>query len=197
MITTIKGITISPSTAVAPLEAAESAPLLSLKDMNKLPVNRSSATQTFNPITHQQATQSTPSVTNKATDSNDLIRLVHKLSMTEVAQKRDQIVHTADLIKFQQIGTNTPPPPIPLMRTTASNTNLITTKSVGVNSDNQAEMFNVGTVMNHQGVSSKIPRPSPMAQRKFVRQETFTVNSTSAPIEDDLVKECPAEKLWK
>lgn len=190
MMTTIKGITISPSTV--PNQQLVEAPVssLSLKDMSKLPIVRTSATQTLNPSMHQQATQYSPLVTSKATDSNDLIRVVHKLSMTEVSAKRDQTSHTGDLVKVQQTGTNTPPPLVAITRSTASNTNSIATKTVGTNCEQQTENLNLS--LNQIGNSSKIPRPSPMAQRKFVRQETFTV-STNEPE----VKECPAEKLLK
>jgi hypothetical protein len=201
MMTMIKGITISPSTvANKTVEIIPTASPLSLKDMNKLPITRTSATQTFNPLTHNQTTQSSPNVTHKATDSNDLIRLVHKNSMTEVAQKRDQIVHTSDLIKFQQAGTNTPPPVVPITRSTASNTNLITVKSVGINCETQSEPTS-NLSLNHIGNGSKIPRPmpqpSPNTQRKvFVRQETFTV-AKSPPPQINFMQECPAEKMLK
>lgn len=188
MMTTIKGITISPSTVSNQQSVEQSIASLSLKDLNKLPIVRTSATQTLNPSMHQQATQYSPVVTSKATDSNDLIRVVHKLSMTEVSPKRDQMVHTGDLVKLQQMGTNTPPQLVAITRSTASNTNSITVKSVGTNCESQTENLNLS--LNQIG--SKIPRPSPMAQRKFVRQETFTVSSNQSE-----VKECPAEKLLK
>lgn len=199
MVTTISGITIAPSTvspiAQAPVIAPQvDLPSLSLKDMNKLPVQRTSATQTQNLLVHQQATQSSPAVTNKATDSNDLVRLVHKMSMTEMSPKRDQMVHAGDLIKLHQTGTNTPPPLVAITRSTASNTNAVSLKSVGINCEHQFE--SLGATSSHQG-NSKIPRPSPMAQRKFVRQETFTV-ATSPELNDEQVfKECPAEIMLK
>lgn len=198
MTTSIKGITIAPSKQVEETKPEVlSASSLSLKDMNKLPVTRTSATQTFGVSTQQQGTQSSPIVINKATDSNDLVRLAHKTSMTEVSQKRDQIVHTGDLIKVLQAGTNTPPPVVALTRSTACNTSAPLVKSVGIN----CETSQLETTQNHLGNglalnnSSKIPRPSPMAQRKFVRQETFTVSTGSGS--DNAVKECPAEALWK
>lgn len=197
MMTTITGITIAPSTVstVAQTPGQQNdVPSLSLKDMNKLPVQRTSATQTQNILTHQQATQSSPIVINKATDSNDLVRVVHKMSMTEVLPRRDQMVHTGDLIKIHQTGTNTPPPLVAITRSTASNTNNVSLKSVGINCEAQVETL--GNLLNHQG-NSKIPRPSPMAQRKFVRQETFTVSSPPESNEEKDYKECPAEILLK
>lgn len=199
MTTSIKGITIAPSKPIEQEMKPEvpSAASLSLRDMNKLPVTRTSATQTFGVSTQQQGTQSSPIVINKATDSTDLVRLVHKTSMTEVSQKRDQIVHTGDLIKVLQAGTNTPPPVVAVTRSTACNTNSVLVKSVGVN----CETSQLEGTQNHLGnslmvnSSSKIPRPSPMAQRKFVRQETFTVSTGSG--NENAVKECPAEALWK
>jgi hypothetical protein len=191
MTTTIKGITIAPQSKQQPELMERQSSSLSLKDMSKAPITRTSATQTLSPTRNQQGTQFSPLVTSKATDSNDLIRLVHKFANTEVSQKRDQIVHTGDLVKVQQIGTNTPPPVFAITRSTASNTNLVTVKSVGVNCE-QTQNSMESLSLNHLGTSSKIPRPSPMAQRKFVRQDTFTV-STSPPE----VKECPAEKLLK
>lgn len=193
--TAVKGITIAPS-ASPERELRSDVPLLSLRDMNKQPIVRTNATQTYSPSTHQQGTQASPAVINKATDANDLIRLVHKTSMTEVAQKRDQIVHTGDLIKVLQIGTNTPHPVMPVTRSTASNTDMINVKSVGINVETSME-----TIPNNQGNLSlnnlsKIPRPSPMAQRKFVRQDTFTV-STMIPVETPPVRECPAEAALK
>lgn len=167
---------------------------LSLKDMNKSPISRTSTTQTSSPLMQPQATQSNPSVTNKATDSNDLVRLVHKMSMTEIPSKRDQIVHTADLIVVHQTGTNTPTLGVtPLMRSTASNTNLISVKSIGVNPCEQQVELMGNNIVN----SSKIPRPSPMSQRKFMRQETFTVTTNNLPAYSDTIKECPAERLFK
>lgn len=197
MMTTITGITIAPSTtqviassSVPPAETLS----LSLKDMNKLPIQRTSATQTQSLLMHQQATQSSPVVISKATDSNDLVRLVHKMSMTEVLPKRDQMVHTGDLIKLHQTGTNTPPPLVAITRSTASNTNAVSLKSVGINCETQLETL--GASLNHQG-NSKIPRPSPMAQRKFVRQETFTVSNQPESSDDQVFKECPAELMLK
>ena len=198
---TVEGITIAPvlPSVKEPVKDTKEPPKrelssLSLRDMNKLPVTRTNATQTLNPLMHQQATQYSPAVINKATDSNDLIRSVHKMSMTEVAQTRDQMAHTGDLIKVLQIGTNTPPPVVPLTRSTASNTTTLLVKSVGTNSDATIEH-----VQNQSGSlsvnnSSKIPRPSPSAQRKFARQDTFTVAKQS---EEAKMKECPAEALLK
>ena len=187
----IKGITIAPSTVSPPAPPERQLSSLSLKDMAKLPITRTNATQTLNPTKHQQGTQYSPLLTSKATDSNDLIRLVHKFAMTDASQKRDQIVHTGDLVKVQQVGTNTPPPVIAITRSTASNTNLLTVKSVGVNCE-QTQLNLESLSLNNLGASSKIPRPSPMAQRKFVRQETFTVSTNSQDF-----KECPAERLLK
>lgn len=189
MKTTIKGITIAPSTVQPqpPPQVERQSSSLSLRDMSKLPITRTSATQTANPMTQQQSTQYSPVVINKATDSNDLIRMAHKFAMTDASQKCDQIVHTGDLVKVQQIGTNTPPALVAITRSTASNTNSVTLKSVGTNCE-QAQSQSE----SHFGTSSKIPRPSPMAQRKFTRQDTFTV-STNPPE----IKECPAEKLLK
>lgn len=191
--TMIKGITISSSSATSVQEPQMTTPL-SLKDMNKSPISRTSTTQTSSPLMQPQATQSNPSVTNKATDSNDLVRLVHKMSMTEIPSKRDQIVHTADLIVVHQTGTNTPTLGVtPLMRSTASNTNLISVKSIGVNPCEQQVELMGNNIVN----SSKIPRPSPMSQRKFMRQETFTVTTNNLPAYSDTIKECPAERLFK
>lgn len=192
VVTIVKGITIASSVpSSASLQQSEVSSL-SLKDMNKFPIQRTSATQTQSIPVHQQATQISPSVINKATDANDLIRLVHKMSQSEVLQKRDQMVHTKDLVQLHQTGTNTPLAVVPITRSTASNTNAVTTKTVGVNCENQSEPL--GALLNQQG-NSKIPRPSPMAQRKFVRQETFTVSKK--PAEDNIAKECPAEMLLK
>lgn len=191
IMTVVKGITIAPTNvSVQPTESSS----LSLKDMNKLPIQRTSATQTNSPLMHQQATQSSPIVINKATDSGDLIRLVHKMSMTETSQKRDQMVHTADLVKLNQTGTNTPKIVVPITRSTASNTNVVDVKSVGINCETQSESLGIPT--SHQG-SSKIPRPSPMAQRKFTRQETFTVSTKSSISDEDVINECPVEMMLK
>lgn len=160
--------------------------------MNKSPAQKTSATQTMHPLMHQQATQSSPIVINKATDSTDLIRLVHKMSMTEVSQKRDQMVHTADLVKISQTGTNTPTPVVPLTRSTASNTSAVDVKSVGINCETQFESLGIPI---HQG-TSKIPRPSPILnQKKFTRQETFTVSTKSSMSDEDIVRECPVEMM--
>lgn len=51
-------------------------------------------------------------------------------------------------------------------------------KSVGVNCDEVQETLHVP--LSTSGSASKIPRPSPNVQRKFVRQETFTVTSGAA-----------------
>lgn len=195
MVTFVKGITIAPSAPTTPtpdLIVQPEVPSLSLKDMNKLPIQRTSSTQTHHHAVHQQGTQASPLVVNKATDANDLIRLAHKMSQSETPQKRDQMVHTKDLVKQHQIGTNTPPVVVPITRSTASNTAAVTTKTVGVNCETQSETL--GVSLNLQG-NSKIPRPSPMAQRKFVRQETFTV--AKKPAEENSVMECPAEALLK
>lgn len=189
--TLVEGITIASTTDQPPNKDALS---LSLKDMNKLPITRTNGTQTLHLLMHNQTTQSSPSVINKATDSNDLIRVIHRTSMTENPQKRDQNVHTGDLITVLQAGTNTPPPLLPITRTTASNTATVIVKSVGINCDPQSE----ASAINLFGNSSKIPRPSPLPQRKFVRQETFTVSSTQSKDDDDeIFKQCPAEALLK
>lgn len=197
MMTTITGITIAPSEILPAAQASVTlleTPSLSLKDMNKLPVHRTSATQTQNPVTNQQATQYSPTVINKATDSNDLIRLAHKISMTEGSAKRDQMVHTGDLIKLNQTGTNTPPAPVAITRSTASNTITVDVKSVGVNSENLIDTH--GTLLSHQG-SSRIPRPNAVGQRKFMRQETFTVSDQPETTDEQVIRECPAEQMLK
>lgn len=182
----MKGITIEPTTTVS-AEKVSLVPALSLQDMNKAPVSRTSATQTLNPSYLQKATQSVPLLNNKATDSADLIRTAHKQSMTNVTEKRDQIVHTSDLVKVTQVGTNTPAVASQSKRTTASNTTSVDQRSVGVSCKLQSDVVESTPVT--LAALSKIPRPSPSVERKFVRQETFTV--LSAP------QECPAEKLLK
>lgn len=196
MRTTIAGITIAPEAPAVELVKPPALPSLSLQDLNKLPVTRTNGTQTLSPMVHQQGTQSSPMVINKATDSNDLIRLAHKISMTEVSQKRDQMVHTGDLVQVTQAGTNTPQPVVPITRSTASNTSAAEVKSVGVNCETQVELN--GSSLSLSTSSSKIPRPSPMPQRKFVRQETFTVAKQPAfDLQPDAVKKCPAEMMLK
>jgi hypothetical protein len=197
MKTTIEGITIAPEILVVDQAKLPEFPSLSLRDLNKLPVTRTNGTQTLSPMIRQQSTQSSPmAIFNKATDSNDLIRLVHKVSMTEVSQKRDQMVHTGDLVIVAQTGTNTPQPIIPATRSTASNTSAITVKSIGVNCESQVELSS--SPLNLSTSSSKIPRPSPMSQRKFVRQETFTVSrQPTLEIEPEPVMRCPAEMMLK
>lgn len=191
--TLVEAITIASTTGQTEQPPNKDVPSLSLKDMNKLPITRTSATQTFIPLTHSQTTQSSPSVINKATDSTDLIRVVHRTSMTEVSQKRDQNVHTGDLIKVIQVGTNTPPALVPITRSTASNTNTVNVNSVGINCETQPDSLALSVPWN----SSKIPRPSPTAHRKFVRQETYTVANQSKEDDDEIVKQCPAEALLK
>lgn len=182
----VKGITIDPVVSESE-EKAVTLSSLSLQDMNKSPMSRSNATQTINPGMQQKGIQSTPILNNKATDSNDLIRLAHKLSMTQATEKRDQNVHTVDLIKVNQIGTNTAQLPIPSTRTTACNTISADKRTVGINCIIQSEV--VESSPANSNVASKIPRPNSVEHRKFVRQETFTLPSPS--------QECPAEKLLK
>lgn len=116
-------------------------------------------------------TQVSPQATSKSTDSADLIKTVHRSAGTEVVLKKDQIVHTDDLIKVHNSSTNTVAPKEVQKRTTACNTTVVNVKSVGVNCEE------VLVPLSTSGSASKIPRPSPGVQRKFVRQETFTVNN--------------------
>lgn len=116
-------------------------------------------------------TQVSPQATSKSTDSTDLIRTIHRSAGTEVVLKKDQNVHTDDLIKVHNTSTNTIAPKEVQKRTTACNTTAVDVKSVGVNCEE------VILPLSTSGSASKIPRPSPSVQRKFVRQETFTVNN--------------------
>lgn len=195
MRTKIEGITIDPAVNDTETPRASEPTSLSLRDMNRSPATRTNGTQTLNTLTNQQGTQSTPMVINKATDSNDLIRLAHKTSNTELCQKRDQMVHTADLIRVTQTGTNTPQKVILTSRSIASNTNAITVKSIGVNCETQVELN--GSALAHSSSASKIPRPSPTPQRKFQRQETFTVSKIPTLDKAPDTLKCPAEMMLK
>jgi hypothetical protein len=93
--------------------------------------------------------------------------------------KRDQTVNTSDLIKTQNIATNTLAEPKVTKRTTSSNTEAVPTKTIGVNYEPVIEPSSSKEGMKEH--TSKIPRPSPSVQRKFTRQDTFTVN-TIAPV---------------
>lgn len=187
MMTLVKGITIEPVITIPPQEKISSVPSLSLQDMSKTPVARSSATQTLNPSMQPKSTQSAPLLISKATDSIDLIRLAHKQSMTNVLEKRDQMVYTSDLVKVSQVGTNTAPVSAPSMRSTACNTTSVDQRCVGITCKIQSDPIESAPVTLAN--LSRIPRPSPVGERKFVRQETFTVSQSS--------QECPAEKLLK
>lgn len=149
---------------------------LSLKDMSKLPITRNNTTQTTQGAVHHQMIQVTPYGCNKGTDSIDLIRTVHRATGTELIYKKDQTVNTSDLIRTQNSATNTIAEPKVTKRTTSSNTDAIIQKTIGVNYEPVLESSS-----SNGSMTSKIPRPSPSVQRKFNRQDTFTV-STTAPI---------------
>ena len=154
-------------------------PSVSLKDLVKPPVTRHNTTQTTQGAVNHQMIQVTPYGCNKGTDSIDLIRTVHRATGTEMIYKRDQTVNTSDLIKTQNIATNTLAEPKVTKRTTSSNTEAVTTKTIGVNYEPVLEPSSSKESMKEH--TSKIPRPSPSVQRKFTRQDTFTVN-TIAPV---------------
>ena len=149
---------------------------ISLKDMAKPPVTRHNTTQTTQGAVNHQMIQVTPYGCNKSTDSIDLIRTVHRAIGTEMIFKRDQNVNTSDLVKTQNIATNTLAEPKVTKRTTSSNTEAVVTKTIGVNYEPAIEPSS-----SRESMTSKIPRPSPSVQRKFTRQDTFTIN-TMAPV---------------
>ncbi|KAL7014324.1 hypothetical protein ACKWTF_015862 [Chironomus riparius] len=154
-------------------------PTVSLKDLAKTPTTRHNTTQTTQGAVNHQMIQVTPYGCNKATDSIDLVRTVHRATGTEMIYKRDQTVNTSDLIKTQHTATNTLAEPKVTKRTTSSNTEAVATKTIGVNYEPVLEPSSSKESMKEH--TSKIPRPSPSVQRKFTRQETFTVN-TIAPV---------------
>ncbi len=98
------------------------------------------------------------------------------------------------------------------LRTTASNTNRVETKAVGVSCNVEIKQQKIAVIPSPD--DSKIPRPSalfsPTSQRKFVRQNTFTVpknsklpsptNALPSPLEHSESKQesiCPAEALLR
>jgi hypothetical protein len=129
-------------------------------------------------------------VATRTTDTGDLIKIRNQHAMTERISKKDQQSTTQDLVKRRDYGINTTKiekPAAPVLRTTAANTERIETKTIGVS-------CNVETTVKQQKISthavavvatddSKIPRPStlfsPTSQRKFVRQNTFTIAKNS------------------
>lgn len=196
-LTPVKAIDILPSIPVPVTAVGQTISLKDITATQPIKTTRSTSSQTQPaPIMIQQSVQNVPkcetratqstftnaSVLSKATDTQNLTRSIHKMSMTDIVQHRDQISHTLDLIRVHAIGTNTPSPIEPMMRSTASNTNTVHVKSVAIQ----------GEIDLH--ATSKIPRPSPGNVRKFTRQDTFTVQKSPEPEE---IQECPAEKLLR
>jgi hypothetical protein len=186
------------STSSDQLNASTS--FLSLQDMAKPPTTRSNSTQTqkIQTYTRDQSTQFAPSSTNKSTESYDLIKVAHKPSMTEIVHKCEQSVNTSDLIKVTQTGVNTDAPPIVHKKSASTNTSQIIVKSVGIITDQIQETPSAANkIVNQPILPSKIPRHqpnSPNTNRKFTRQDTFTVSSNLIAKEQ---QECPAEKLFR
>lgn len=183
----IEGVSI-PSTMTTSTDMNASTSFLSLQDMAKPPTTRSNSTQTqkIQLQLRDQSTQFSPSITNKSTESNDLIKVSHKPSMTEIVHKHDQSVNTSDLIKTTQTGINTDAAPVIHRKSASTNTSQVIVKSVGIVTED-----------NKLTLPSRIPRhqpSSPNANRKFQRQDTFTVSTNLQTKEE---QECPAEKLFR
>ncbi|XP_070508383.1 KN motif and ankyrin repeat domain-containing protein 2 isoform X2 [Chironomus tepperi] len=178
VMTPTKVINIDAQSAIAdPIPST--LPSVSLKDLAKPPVTRHNTTQTTQGAVQHQMVQVTPYGCNKGTDSIDLVRTVNRATGTEMIYKRDQTVNTSDLIKTQNTATNTTVEPQVTKRTTSSNTEAVPTKTIGINYEPVIEPSSSKESMKEY--TSKIPRPSPSVQRKFTRQDTFTVN-TIAPV---------------
>lgn len=153
--------------------------------------------------TTQMAQSSTSSV-SRTTDTADLIKTRHQTAMTERTARKDQQSTTQDLVKLRDYGINTTKQETtakPQLRTSAANTDRIETKTIGVTCKVTASV--------DPADDSKIPRPSalfsPTSQRKFVRQNTFTVTTKGttkipSPIKTPEAVEkqiCPAEALLR
>lgn len=147
------------------------------------PTQQSISTQ-HAPTAETRSTQSTSTITSlacKATDTSDLITSKNKQQNTERPLIKEQACHTRDLIKCHDSSTNTHKEPVNEIRSTATNTEIVTSKSIGLNCDIE--------VPRHAPKSlddiTRIPRPqnfSPQGQRKFVRQNTFTVTKQTTKI---------------
>lgn len=205
----IEGVSI-PSTIMETSTSSDqlnaSTSFLSLQDMAKPPTTRSNSTQTqkLQTYTRDQSTQFMPSSSNKSTESDDLIRVAHKPSMTEIVHKCEQSVNTSDLIKVTQTGVNTDALPIVHKKSASTNTSQLIVKSVGIITDQVQEPTTptaVNRTLNLPILPSKIPRHqpnSPNTNRKFTRQDTFTVATSNLPtLPTKEQQECPAEKLFR
>lgn len=147
------------------------------------PTQQSVSTQHV-PTAETRSTQSTSTTTSlacKATDTCDLITSENKQQNTERPSIKEQACHTRDLIRYHDSSTNTHKQPVREIRSTATNTETVSTKAIGLNCDIE--------IYKHAPKSldeiTRIPRPqnfSPQVQRKFVRQNTFTVTKTTTKI---------------
>lgn len=147
------------------------------------PTQQSISTQ-HAPTAETRSTQSTSTITSlacKATDTGDLITSKHKQQNTERPSIKEQASHTRDLIKCHDSSTNTHKEPVNEIRSTATNTDTITSTSIGLNCDIDVPRQAPKSLDD----ITRIPRPqnfSPQGQRKFVRQNTFTVTKQTTKI---------------
>lgn len=147
------------------------------------PTQQSISTQ-HAPTAETRSTQSTSTITSlacKGTDTGDLITSRNKQQNTDRPLIKEQSCHTRDLIKCHDSSTNTHKPPISENRSTATNTEIVLSKSIGLNCDIEVHKYAPKSLDE----ITRIPRPqnfSPQGQRKFVRQNTFTVTKTTTKI---------------
>ena len=147
------------------------------------PTQQSISTQ-HAPTAETRSTQSTSTITSlacKATDTGDLITSKNKQQNTEMPLIKEQACHTRDLIKCHDSSTNTHKEPVCEIRSTATNTEVVSSKSIGLNCDIEIHKHAPKSLDEN----TRIPRPhnfSPQGQRKFVRQNTFTVTKTTSKI---------------
>lgn len=127
---------------------------------------------------------------DQSTDMRDLLK-----------PKVNKSSSTSDLIRFNQTGVNTDPPPITPLRSTATNTSTTIMRSIATSTDEELmESFYAekaaAAVLHDEKITPL--NQTKLENRQFKRQETFTVSRipiASTPLAN--IAECPAEKLLR
>lgn len=144
----------------------------------------------------EKSTQCTVQSIDRSTDMRDL----HQPKVSKSST-------TSDLIRFNQVGVNTDPPPIVPLRSISTNTSTTIMKSVGTATDDslmeKLRNENTTTVLAAVFENIKLPAPLPTIpenreNRHLKRQDTFTVSMIPVATSTRTnVAECPAEKLLR
>lgn len=182
----LKAVSIAPTSA----NDGQSSSTLSLSSLLNETKKEKSTQHSVQSV--EKFTQHFVQSVDRSTDMRDLLK-----------PKVNKSSSTSDLIRFNQTGVNTDPPPITPLRSIATNTSTTIMRSIATSTDEElmeslyAEKAAAAAAVLHNDKISALNQTK-LENRQFKRQDTFTVSRipiASTPLAN--IAECPAEKLLR